>query len=258
MTPKKSCLRTLLFLLSGLFVIGTLAGCGDDDTISPVVVFPDANLGIAVSQALDIPVGQITVLDLQFLFSLDASGVNVANLSGLEFCTNLYELTLTGNQISDLGPLAGLQNLTWLALERNVLGNLGPLSGLVNLSYLFLSGNSISDLGPLAALTALTTLHAEDNLVADLTALSGLWRMRNLLLNGNQISDLGPLEDLTDLALLYLNENQITNVQPLAANGGLGTGDQVYLLGNALSAVSCSTYVPDLEGRGVAVASDCP
>ncbi len=258
MIRNKTYRNTVLFLLTGLFAAAIIAGCGSGDDPDVIVQFPDINLEIAISQTLGIPVGQITVLDLQFLFTLDASGVDITNLTGIEFCTNLYELYLSRNSISDLGPLAGLAKLTWLALDRNEISDISALADLNGLNYLFLSENRISELLPLSELTALTTLHLEGNLAADISPLADMAQMQNLLLNDNLISDLSPLQNLTQLRLLYLNDNPVTNIQPLAANTGLGAGDRVYLQGNALDAVSCSTYVPELESRDVVVLSDCP
>jgi len=55
---------------------------------------------------------------------------------------------------------------------------------------------------------------------------------------------------------LYLHNNLIADIYPLVGNGGLGTGDRVYLGGNPLSEDSINTYIPELVARGVVVYFD--
>jgi hypothetical protein len=52
---------------------------------------------------------------------------------------------------------------------------------------------------------------------------------------------------------LYLQNAFIGNIYPLTQNGGLATGDRVYLSGNPLSDDSINTYIPELVARGVIV-----
>jgi len=55
---------------------------------------------------------------------------------------------------------------------------------------------------------------------------------------------------------LYLHNNLIADIYPLVQNGGLGTGDIVYLSGNPLSEDSINIYIPELVARGVIVTYD--
>ena len=195
------------------------------------VAFADPNLEAAVRAAISKPTGPIEHSDLLGLLFLDASERSIVSLAGLEHCTNLKYLFLVGNQISDLSPLAGLAKLERLLLGSNQISNLTPLSSLTNLAELGLWDNQISNISPLANLTSLT----------------GLW------LGGNQISNLAPLTNLTNLLVLYLWSNQISDINPLVLNTGLGNGDYVDLRWNPLSSSSTSTYIPQLQARGVDV-----
>jgi len=58
---------------------------------------------------------------------------------------------------------------------------------------------------------------------------------------------------LTNLRIMYLYANNISDLAPLAANTGLGSGDLVDVRGNPLSATSISTHLIDLRNRGVNV-----
>lgn len=91
------------------------------------VAFPDANLEAAVREALSKPGGPITDADLAELRDLDASGLNIGHLGGIEHCVALVHLYLGGNEITDLSPLVGLGNLRILDLADNQITRIGPL-----------------------------------------------------------------------------------------------------------------------------------
>jgi hypothetical protein len=117
------------------------------------VFFADRALESAVRAALNQPFGFLCERDLEKLHELNAEGIGVVDIRGLEYCTGLTTLNLRSNQIRSISPLAGLRNLTWLDLGDNVITNIEPLSGLYNLEYLSLYGanNDIRDWSPLAA-----------------------------------------------------------------------------------------------------------
>ena len=72
-----------------------------DETIT----FPDENLAAAVRAALGKgPDEEITGAELGELTSLGASERGIADLTGIEYCVNLTELSIS--------PLANLTNLT--------------------------------------------------------------------------------------------------------------------------------------------------
>ena len=122
------------------------------------VTFPDANLETAIRQAIDKPEGAISTSDLEKVIVITASGRNISNLSGLEYCVNLQRLHLSFNNISDISPLAGLTNLEWLSLGGNNIKDISALAGLSDLQGLYLWPNNISDISVLASLTSLEYL----------------------------------------------------------------------------------------------------
>ena len=166
--------------------------------------------------------------------------------------------------ISDLTPLAGLTALRELWLSNNDISDLTPLVGLTALEELHLASNEISDLTPLAGLTALEDLRLYNNAISNLSPLAGLTSLRYLDLRNNQIADLTPLAGLTSLTFLRLgnlqfpglNMNMISDVAPLAANAGIGSGDEVYLGNNPLSSVSVYVHIPVMQQRGATVHFD--
>ena len=197
-----------------------------------VVSIPDANLATVVRETLGLaPRAAVTQLDMLRLRYLEASALQITDLTGLEYAVNLKDLSLGGNQIRDITPLAGSTILEGLQLNGNSISDLSPLAGMTNLTLLALDGNSVVDLSPLASLTVLEDLE----------------------LSNNSISDLSPLAGLTNLAYLNLNGNSVTDLSPLVSLPHLG---RLELSGNPLSDRSINTYIPFLHSRGVTVRYD--
>ncbi len=181
------------------------------------VNIPDANLRAVIAEALDkAPNATITKGEMATLTTLEAQHAGISDLTGLEFATNL----------------------TWLDLYSNHLTNISALSGLTNLRDLFFG--SISDISALSGLTFLTQLRID--------GIDGI--------DGNKLTDISALSGLTNLTDLWLSNNSITDISPLVANTGLGSGDEVSLSNNPLSKTSLNTHIPALESRGVTVHYD--
>ena len=72
---------------------------------------------------------------------------------------------------------------------------------------------------------------------------------------GNSIIDISPVAGLTDLASLWLQHYNISDLSPLVANTGLGSGDEINVDG-PLSYTSINTHIPVPRGRGVVVSAD--
>jgi len=75
------------------------------------VTFADTNLEAAIREAIDILERPIYPSDLKGLISFSASEKNIADLTGMEYCTNLTDLDLGYNQISDISPLVQNEGL---------------------------------------------------------------------------------------------------------------------------------------------------
>jgi hypothetical protein len=171
-----------------------------------VVTFSDPNLEKIVRKALGIPEGQpITRADMTKLTSLEASSMNIKNLSGLEYAVNLQELWLYNNRISDISPLAKLTNLQELYLYNNQISDISPLAKLTKLQKLSLSSNQISDIKVLANLTNLQELNLFDNRISDISPLvsnTGLGQGNKVNLEENLL-DLSPgSDDMQNIQIL--------------------------------------------------------
>ena len=126
-----------------------LTGCD----LLTAVYFPDNALESAVRASLGQPFGPLYRSDLAKVREVQAAGLNIASLEGLQYCTSLTVLNLRGNQIPAIPPLASLVNLVRLDLGENKIGNIEPLAGMVHLEELIIYGdlNEIVDWQPLAA-----------------------------------------------------------------------------------------------------------
>ena len=112
------------------------------------VIFPDPNLKAVIREAVGKSASEIYQSDLEGIIRLSAPNRVIADLTGLEYCTNLTQLNLTDNKISDISPLSDLANISILVLERNQISDLSPLANLTELTHLGLAGNQISDISP--------------------------------------------------------------------------------------------------------------
>ena len=187
---------------------------------------------------------------LQWL-SLDSNQTD--DITPLNQLDKLQWLSLGWNQIDDITPLNQLDKLQSLYLDGNQIDDITPLNQLNNLQSLSLDRNQIDDITPLNQLNNLQSLSLDWNQIDDITPLNQLDKLQYLSLNRNQIDDITPLNQLDKLQYLNLNSNRIEDLTPLIANPGLGSGDEVYLDGNPLSAQALNEHIPALQARGARV-----
>ncbi|MDK7425693.1 NEAT domain-containing protein [Bacillus paranthracis] len=129
------------------------------------------NLG---RENLNTPITKEDLLQIKKLEILKEKGNEIKDITGLEYMTNLENLTLEGvglkniefisnlkqlnnvnvshNQIEDITPLSSLENLQWLNLEDNHIKDVTVIGSMLNLFSLNLAGNEIRDVRPLIQL----------------------------------------------------------------------------------------------------------
>ena len=219
-------MRTFLVVLLPLVLAGTALAQ------SPVY-FADPHLKELVE--MELWVTDPTPADMLGLTFLDASGLGIADLTGLEYALNLRTFECIHSRLTSLAPLASLVNLESLAFNENEISDLSPLAGLSNLRSLNLHDNEISDISPLAGLTNLEMLDLHANQISSASAVSGLTNLETLILEGNQISDVSPVSGLSNLRLLRLGINEISDLTPLS---GLSNLETLSIYANEISDVS--------------------
>ncbi len=88
------------------------------------VIFSDPYLERAIRRAIDKDKGPIYISELEAIISFSLTFSTTADLTGLEYCTNLTELDLRKNQINDISPLvenSGLSEGDIIILTNNPL-----------------------------------------------------------------------------------------------------------------------------------------
>ena len=177
---------------------------------------------------------------MNYLTTLDASGVKIDSLQSLSGLTLLQSVNLSGSRfpvgdlavlgtlpdlktldlsacgLSTIAGLEGAQSLTTLHLNNNTLRNLAPLSGIITLEELYLQRNAIIDLGALNGLTELQKLDASYNSITTMGSAAGLQKLIWLNLENNKLSNLAGMDKLTNLSYLNLGTNALENIDALA------------------------------------------
>ena len=211
------------------------------DMPESVVLFKDANLERAIRDALGIPTKLLKKKDLEKLTELRANNENesesvkIADLTGLEHCTNLKNLELRHNKITNLNPISGLTELIFLHLQGNQVSDVSMLSGLVNLEVLILLDNQVISINSLAGLVRLEMLDLAYNKIVNISPLTNLTQLWWLMLNGNQISIIPNFFKLNQLEELNLGKNLINDIFPL---GNLSEIVKLVLNQNSINDVS--------------------
>ncbi len=230
------------------------------------VVIPDANLEAALRDALSKPTGDLAAADMLSLNAFSAVERGIADLTGLEYCTNLTRLDLSHNQISNIDLLKNLTNLEQLYMGGNTIRDISPLEDLANLTRLSIFQCHISDINALTDLTDLTYLNLNKNEISDISVLSNHVNLTHLLIGGNKISDISSLanlngliqlslfqgyisditalKNLTNLTYLNLNKNQIGDISVL---GGLTRLAKLHIWDNQISDISVLANLISLE-----------
>ena len=220
-----------------------------------IVVFPDRNLEKEIrSELLLYGLGSKESVTPEYMQKLTRiwGSRTIRDLSGLEYATNLEELTFAGaprvrGSLSPLSPLSGLAHLERLVLMGEVteletlvtlpslreltlshagITDVTVIGQLTDLKKLTLSNNEIMDISPLASLENLTYLYLDgnttdgqnrnvSNTLSDISALASLANLRELYIPHNAISDITPLADLLELRELNLSNNDISDVSAL-------------------------------------------
>ena len=180
---------------------------------------PDTNLANAIRGGLRLGEGTpITLEKMRVLERLTATSSNrgIADLTGLEYATQLEVLGLNFTGFSDISVLANLTKLKTLHLGLTNVSDVSVLANLTKLEVLGLGGTNVSDVSVLANLTKLKTLDLVGTGVSDISALATLTQLEVLDLRGTGVSDISALANLTQLKTLHLVGTGVSDISALA------------------------------------------
>ncbi len=170
-------------------------------------------------------------------FSWDHShnGLNVADFTGLEYCTNLEYLDIASDvETLDFSFLGNLKKLITLKIDVPVIADLSALEYCTELTSLTFEAAIPDDMSAVSSLSKLTTLNLEYtditsfpdcsamsslqtvncNSCSSLTDISGLANCNNLTsinLENTAVSDITPLKGKTLITSLVLDKVKITD-----------------------------------------------
>lgn len=192
-----------------------------EKSVNSIVYIPDPELRYWFKEYLSVEDDKdITVESLKTLKKLDIHYLEVRDLEGIQYCTNLENLFLTDCKLNDISKISGLKNLKSLNLSLNNISDLTPLEGLTNLENLNLEKCNVSkSLEALSKLTNLRTLNLSECNIKDMTPICKLASLENMYLYNNHIESLPTIENLKNLKSLKgieLSKNSIKDYSPLA------------------------------------------
>lgn len=191
----------------------------DEVDKNQIVNIPDKNVREVLLKELglkeedNITISQLETITKLSLYS--SNNIKIVDLTGLEYCKNLIELTCSWSSVSDLTPLKKLVKLEKIVLNGNKISDISVLKNLVNLKNLYIDDNKINDISVLRNLVNLEHLNLINAGISDISPIENLINLKALNLSENEISDISPLRDLVNLEHLNLSDNNIIDISPI-------------------------------------------
>ncbi|CAM2011110.1 M12 family metallo-peptidase [Acanthopleuribacter pedis] len=247
---KANCDRLISLEKRGLesLTLEPYAETADLDCTTDAITFADANLQTAVLAAGDTDEdGTLTHAEASLLTSLDLTGLEIADLSGIDQLPNLVTLIAADNGLTELPTFP--PKLANIDISGNALTNLDAVSVLPNLSVLVASNNEISALPTLNTFDFLDSLYVSSNQLTELPSLrnvNGKNTLYDVDVSNNQISELPDLPRV--IFALNVAGNNLTEIPEIPALN-YTFSQWVDISGNRLAdtAESCALIASFLE-----------
>lgn len=243
----------------------------------PVVKFKDSTLRDVIKEQLGLN-RDVRASDMERLEDLFLADMDIKDLSGLEYATNLMYVYLINNESElDLSPLSGLPIFD-LTIENTKLKGYEKIAEMESLVSLSITNNQLKDISFLKDMEQLDYLDLSHNKIHDITDLSNLNELEVLVLLDNQIEHIGdagleglmfleissnPLQDLTgldqfhSLEVLTLERTELTTIDELLNLEDLSLVSLYGISTLDLSSGSdADLVVQELRERGITVQID--
>ncbi|WP_270606150.1 leucine-rich repeat domain-containing protein [Bacillus mobilis] len=166
---------------------------------------------------LNTPITKEDLLKVKTLKITDGQNNGIRDLSGLEYMTNLEDLTLEKFELKNIDFISDLKNLKSVNVANNKIESLEPLVKLGKIEALNISNNNVKNLETLFTLNSLKKLNISANKINN-ESLQGIQQLTNLdslIVNNNNISNLDEISNLPKLFELEIKENKIVDITPL-------------------------------------------
>lgn len=144
---------------------------------------------------------------------------NISDLSPLSSLVKLKTLILSNTNVTDFSPLASLPNLTSLNGGYYPLNNFDSISQLRQLSHINMAQSNFIDISAISKLSEMQFLYLQNNPITDISAIGTLSKLQQLDLKGCSVVDLSPLLNLSNLTRLDISNNNTV----IKDDGGQGT-----------------------------------
>ncbi len=164
---------------------------------------------------LNTPITKEDLLKVKSLIVVEAKNKGIQDVSGLEYMTNLENLTLEEVKLENIQFISKLRKLKSLSITYGELEDIGSLAELEHIEFLTLRNNKISDLSPLSQMKKIKMLDVNSNYIKDIKPLFTVTSLRDLTMANNQISNAGleGIHQLKDLKILEISNNGLSNVE---------------------------------------------
>ncbi|HHK5556898.1 leucine-rich repeat domain-containing protein [Bacillus cereus] len=164
---------------------------------------------------LDNPITKEDLLKVKSLIVVEAKSKGIKDVSGLEYMTNLENLTLEEVKLKNIKFISDLRQLKSLSITYGELEDIGPLAKLEHIEFLTLRNNKISDLSPLSQMKKIKMLDLNSNYIKDIKSLFTVKSLRTLTVANNQISNAGleGVHQLKNLKTFEISNNGLSNVE---------------------------------------------
>ena len=120
---------------------------------------------------LNAPITKEDLIQIKTLEILKEKGKEIKDLTGLEYMTNLENLTLEGVGLKNIEFISNLKQLKDVNVSHNKIEEITPLSSLENLQWLNLADNHIKDVSVLGSMLDLLSLKLAGNEIRDVRPL---------------------------------------------------------------------------------------
>jgi Leucine Rich repeats (2 copies) len=170
------------------------------------------------------------------LSSLNLHGTNVAEIKGLDQCSNLQNLNLSNTRVNDIKGLNQCSNLQSLDLSVSEIKEIKGLEQCVSLQSLDLSNTKIKEIKGLEFCTELQSLLLCNTKIKEIKGLEQCTKLQNLNLSGTGIAQIKGLDRCTNLKHLKLIRTYISEIRGLSKCTEL---ESLYLR---------NTYVSEIKG----------
>ena len=185
-------------------------------------VIPDANFKNYL--ALNIPYvlnsNQELIISNAKIFTgtINCVGMNIEDLSGLQYFYKLTQLNCNSNQLTFLPSLDSLKQLQHMWVYNNKLTSIPSVNQLTNLQTLNVKNNQLTNLPSLTGMTALKSLDCSSNKLTALPDLSTLLNLEEMYCYINFITNIPSVSNLLHLKIFNIENNAIAQLPDISQN----------------------------------------